>query len=265
MVYADSSNDGAEEQRYSTGLRVAAGREIFLTCYSGYGTLIPSNDGNYGWNLPMATPLQKARKDPDSMKAKILVTARQVFGEYGFHGATTRMIAKQVGIDISTLYYHWGEKSDLYEAVILDIYEDLRQKLRQVEGVIHGMEPEPRFRVSVEMMTDYLFEHREISNLVLLRYFSKTRDESILEIHVPEVISDIARSLGLCKDKRNVSHKISLLVLALMNAIHNFVSGEDFFRSMLKMEHEAYIVMAKETLHSIFLPAFMAGESSARS
>jgi AcrR family transcriptional regulator len=29
------------------------------------------------------------------------------------------MIAQEVGIDISTLHYHWGEKKDLYEAVIL--------------------------------------------------------------------------------------------------------------------------------------------------
>ena len=74
----------------------------------------------------MVTPLEKARKNPDSMKAKILSVARCVFGEYGFHGTTTRMIAREVGIDISTLYYHWGEKGDLYAAVILDITEDLR-------------------------------------------------------------------------------------------------------------------------------------------
>jgi AcrR family transcriptional regulator len=36
--------------------------------------------------------------------------ARKIFGEYGFHGTTTRMIAQEVGIDISTLHYHWGEK-----------------------------------------------------------------------------------------------------------------------------------------------------------
>jgi len=79
----------------------------------------------------MATPLEKARKDPGSMKAKILKVARRVFGEYGFHGTTTRMIAQEVGIDISTLHYHWGDKADLYEAVILDISENLRQQLTQ--------------------------------------------------------------------------------------------------------------------------------------
>ena len=62
------------------------------------------------------------------MKARILTAARRIFGEYGFHGTTTRMIARKVGIDISTLYYHWGEKGDLYEAVILDINEDLAPK-----------------------------------------------------------------------------------------------------------------------------------------
>jgi AcrR family transcriptional regulator len=85
-----------------------------------------------GDSLSMTTPLEKARKDPESMKAKILQVARKIFGEYGFHGTTTRMIARKVGIDISTLYYHWGEKGDLYEAVILDINEDLRQKLAEV-------------------------------------------------------------------------------------------------------------------------------------
>ncbi|MEW6531888.1 MAG: hypothetical protein AB1473_13710 [Thermodesulfobacteriota bacterium] len=34
----------------------------------------------------MATPLEKARKDPDSMKARILKVARRVFGENGIHG-----------------------------------------------------------------------------------------------------------------------------------------------------------------------------------
>jgi len=54
--------------------------------------------------------------------------------------------------------------------------------------------------ISIDLMTDYLFEHPEISNLVLFRYFGKTRDESILDFRVPELVSDIARSMGLCKD-----------------------------------------------------------------
>lgn len=204
----------------------------------------------------MPTPLQKARKDPDSMKAKILATARRVFGEYGFHGATTRMIAAEVGIDISTLYYHWGEKSDLYEAVVVDINEDLRRMLIEVESVIHGRPLAERMEIAIDSTTEYLFDHPEIANLVLFRYFGKTRDEAILDVSVPEFVSDIARSMGLCKDKKRVPNEAKMQVLAVMNSIYNFVSGENFFRSLLGVERNEYISLAKETLKFILIPAF---------
>jgi AcrR family transcriptional regulator len=204
----------------------------------------------------MATPLEKARKDPGSMKAKILKVARRVFGEYGFHGTTTRMIAQEVGIDISTLHYHWGDKADLYEAVILDISENLRQQLTEVEKVIHGLALEKRMNIAIDMMTDYLFEYPEISNLILSRYFRKTRNNSHFEFPVPEFISDIARSMDLCKDKKNVPARAQMQVLAIMNAIHNFISGENFFGPMLKLKRKEYIAMVKETLKFILIPAF---------
>jgi AcrR family transcriptional regulator len=209
----------------------------------------------------MATPLEKARRDPDSMKGKILAIARRIFGEYGYHGATTRMIAEAVGIDISTLYYHWGEKSDLYEAVVVDVNEDLRKKLAEVEGIIHGKPLAERMDISIGMMTDYLFQHPEIANLVLFRYFGKTRDESVLGICVPEFVNDIARSMGLCKDKENVPKRVKMRVLAIMNGIYNFVSGEDFFRPILDMEQEDYRETVKETLKFILIPAFTQTEN----
>ena len=133
----------------------------------------------------MRTALEKARKDPESMKARILAAARGVFGEYGFHGTTTRMIAKKVGIDISTLHYHWGDKKDLFEAVILDMNRDLGRELSEVEKSIHGRPLWERMKISIYMTTDYLFAHPEISNLVLHRYFSKTRHGMIIDFKVP--------------------------------------------------------------------------------
>lgn len=204
----------------------------------------------------MVTPLEKARNDPESMKGKILKAARQVFGEYGFHGTTTRMIAEAVGIDISTLHYHWGDKGNLYEAAVLDITEDLRLKLIEVERVIHGRPLAVRMDMAIKLMTDYLFEFPEISNLILFRYFGKTRHQTHFDFHVPEFISDIARSMDLCKDQKNAPVAVKMQVLTLMNAIHNFISGENFFRPMLGLEKEAYRKKVKETLKFILIPAF---------
>lgn len=195
------------------------------------------------------------------MKARILATARKVFGQYGFHGATTRVIAKEVGIDISTLYYHWGEKGDLYEAVIFDISEDLRIQLRAVEKVIRGRPLAERIDISIDMITDYLFDSPEMSNLVLFRYFSKTRQEMKWDAKVPEFITDIARSMGLHEADGNVSTRAKMRILAMMNSIHNFISGEDFFRSTLGLSREEYIPLVQETLKFILIPAFAGNQN----
>ena len=190
------------------------------------------------------------------MKAKILAVARRVFGNYGYHGATTRIIAKEVGIDISTLYYHWGEKGDLYEAVIFDIAEELRELLRKVEKVIHGRPLQERIEIAIDMILPYLFEHPEISNLVLLRYFSKTRQEMKWDDRVPEFVTDIAKSMGLHSPDGTVATRDKMRILAMMNSIYNFISGEDFFCSTLKLSREEYMPLAQETLKSMLIPSF---------
>jgi AcrR family transcriptional regulator len=191
------------------------------------------------------------------LKGKILGAARRVFGEYGFHGATTRMIARAAGVDISTLHYHWGEKAELYEAVILDITGKFRSKLIEVEKVIHGLPLAERMDIAIEMVTDYLFRHPEVSNIVLFRYFGKTRHPSTVDFHVPVFISDIAHSMNLCTDE--VSPIASMQVLAMMNLIFNFISGEAFFRSTMNLKKADYVSMVKATAKLILIPAF-AGE-----
>ncbi|MEA2014365.1 MAG: TetR/AcrR family transcriptional regulator [Thermodesulfobacteriota bacterium] len=212
----------------------------------------------------METPLDKARKDPESTKAKILTEARRIFGEYGFHGTTTRMIATEAGIDISTLHYHWGNKKDLYEAVILDINHDLRQKLKLVEMAIHGRPLVERIAISIDQLTDYLFSHPETPNLILFRYFGRTREKEGLDFIVPEFISDIVRSMGLSRDREAATSRSMMEVLTIMNSIYGFISGANFFMPMVNLRKNEYIRMVKETLKFIYIPAFTQNEGKPR-
>jgi TetR/AcrR family transcriptional regulator, regulator of cefoperazone and chloramphenicol sensitivity len=207
----------------------------------------------------MKTPLEKARATPNSTKARTLKEARRLFGEYGFHGTTTRMIAQSSGVDISTLYYHWGDKADLYEAVVLDINEDLRQQLRHVEERVAGRTLAERLDIAIDEMTDYLLVHPEVSNLVLLRYFAKTRAEPITDLRVPSFISSIARAMKLADRDGPVSPEARMQVLAIMNGIYNFISGQEFFESIVGVDRDRYVALTKETLKFIFIPAFAAG------
>ncbi|MBP7583831.1 MAG: TetR/AcrR family transcriptional regulator [Spirochaetes bacterium] len=204
----------------------------------------------------MKTSLEKAKRDPESTKARILAAARKVYGEYGFHGTTMRMIAAEVGIDISTLHYHWGEKKELYEAVIIDINNDLGKTFRNVEKIIHGRPLEERLSIAIDMMVDYLFNHPEVSDLVLARYFGSVRNEELMDIKVPEFATDIVRSMGLRQDKENIGKSLAS-VLIIMNSIHSFISGEGYFAKIVGKNREQYIALVKETLKTIFTSAFM--------
>jgi AcrR family transcriptional regulator len=204
----------------------------------------------------MPSRLERARNDPNSMKAKILAAARRIFGEFGYNDTTTRMIAKDVGIDISTLYYHWGEKQDLYEAVLVDVGDEIQQKLRDIERHVSGRSLGTRLEVALDMMCDYLFSHPEVPNLILFGYFNKTRHGVTLDIKMTEHIANIAVAMGLAQDKKNVSIQSQARILAVWNTVLNFISGEKSFRPMLDTDHENYINVVKETLKFILVPAF---------
>jgi len=204
----------------------------------------------------MPSRLERARNDPNSMKAKILASARRIFGEFGYNDTTTRMIAKDVGIDISTLYYHWGEKQDLYEAVLVDVGDEIQQKLNEIEHHVGGQSLGRRLEIALDMMCDYLFSHPEVPNLILFGYFNKTRHGVTLDIKMSEHIANIAVAMDLAQDKKNISIQAQARILAVWNTVLNFISGENSFRPMLDTNHEDYIKVVKETLKFILVPAF---------
>jgi AcrR family transcriptional regulator len=161
-----------------------------------------------------------------------------------------------VGIDISTLYYHWGEKQDLYEAIIMEISEEIQEKLNEVEKKVSGQSLTTRLEIAIDMMSDYLFSHPEVSNLILFGYFNKTPHGVTLDIRISKYISNIAFAMGLARDKREVSTQAKARILAVWNTVLNFISGENFFRPLLDTSHDDYMDVVKETLKFILVPAF---------
>ena len=204
----------------------------------------------------MPSPLEKARQDPKSMKARILASARRIFGEFGYNNTTTRMIAKDVGIDISTLYYHWGEKQDLYEALLEDIGDEIHDKLNEIEHKVSGRSLSTRLEIALDMMCDYLFSKPEVPNLILYGYFSKAPNGVTLDIKISEYVANIAVAMELAPNKKHVSVQARARILAVWNTVLNFISAENVFRPMLNTNHADYVQVVKETLKFILVPAF---------
>lgn len=53
---------------------------------------------------------------------RIIVEATLLFAKHGYHGVSTRAIAKAIGLNISTSNYHVGSTAELYRRVFRRLF-----------------------------------------------------------------------------------------------------------------------------------------------
>jgi AcrR family transcriptional regulator len=58
-------------------------------------------------------------------RAQLIDAALDVFGELGFDGASTRLIASRAGVNLAAIVYHFGGKGELHLAVARHITESV--------------------------------------------------------------------------------------------------------------------------------------------
>ncbi len=134
----------------------------------------------------MRTALEKVRDAPQSTKARILATAEQVFAARGFAGASTREIASQAGVNISSLHYHWESKETLYRAVFEGIYQRILELARSTIPEDLGDRRIDRTAVehSMEVLFDFFADNPDVAKLLLRRYIENEAEPADIESEV---------------------------------------------------------------------------------
>src|SRR5512144_3096868 len=57
-------------------------------------------------------------RGPMDIRDRILDAAKRVYAQYGFRGATTRLIATEAGVNEVTLFRTFGSKAQLLQAML---------------------------------------------------------------------------------------------------------------------------------------------------
>ncbi len=165
------------------------------------------------------------------------------------------MIAQEVGIDVSTLHYHWGDKKGLYEAVVLDINKDLGQSPGRGKDD-HGKPLGERLAISIDVMTDYCSNTGKspTSSFIAISAVPGKRragnpGSRIHSRHGPFHESDPepegADSEGSAGSPGGRKRDLQLRV------------RRGVFRSIVHVDREVYITQVKEVLKFILIPAFV--------
>jgi AcrR family transcriptional regulator len=116
---------------------------------------------------PASSPVEGRRKyDPEETKRNILDIATQEFSAMGLTGARVDAIAERTNTTKRMLYYYFGSKEGLYEAVLEQVYGDIRALEQELQ--LAEMEPEAALREFVGFTFDYHDKHRDFVRLVTI-------------------------------------------------------------------------------------------------
>lgn len=108
----------------------------------------------------------RRKYDPEETKRNILEVATAEFSAMGLAGARVDAIAERTNTTKRMLYYYFGSKEGLYEAVLDKVYGDIRA----LEQDLHVSElaPVEGMRRLVEFTFDYHDRHRDFVRLVTI-------------------------------------------------------------------------------------------------
>ena len=135
------------------------------------------------------SPAKPVTRDPDKSRANILQAARTEFASSGLGGARVDQIAKMAGINKRMLYHYFGNKDDLFCAVLEANYAHKRDSERAL--ALEQEEPVEAIRKLIALTWDYYLKHPEFltllnsANLHHAVHIKKSRE--IRKMHTPFV------------------------------------------------------------------------------
>ncbi|WP_260928100.1 TetR family transcriptional regulator [Novosphingobium sp. 9] len=147
-----------------------------------------------------ATP-QRRGHDAERTREEILSVAREIFAEKGLNGARVDEIAEATHTSKRMIYYYFGSKEGLYQAVLASSYAGIRRV--ESEAGLEDMEPMEALLHVVRGTIDYQAQNPGFARLVAVENIQRarflTQIEGIREHNRPiiDVLSAlIARGVG---------------------------------------------------------------------
>ena len=202
------------------------------------------------------------QRDPEGMRRRILEAAKAEFAAHGLAGARVDRIAAKAGANKRMLYYHVGNKEDLYLTVLEGAYEKIRAEERSLD--LEQLDPPQAIRTLIDFTWNYFLRNPEFLALLnsenLARAKHLKRSTKVKSMHSPfvEMIRDVVRRGVESGDFQvavdPVQLYISIAALSFFylsnSATLGFIFGRDLLKQEAKderLEHMVALVLAALT------------------
>lgn len=188
-----------------------------------------------------------SRRNPVRNQERILKAATEEFARYGLGGARVDRIAARAGANKRMLYYYYGNKEDLFLAVLEASYA----RIRRAELGLHllDLDPVQGMRRLVEFTWDYYLKHPEFltllnsENLHRGRHLKRSRDIAAMHSPLIALLRDLLlrgeRDGKFRKGVDPVQLYISIAALGYFYLSNRHTLSTIFERDLLAPKHKA--------------------------
>jgi AcrR family transcriptional regulator len=179
----------------------------------------------------MSEPRQK--RDPEGTRRRILEAAIEQFSNSGLAGARVGSIARWAKTNERMLYYYFGNKEQLFIAVLEELYKNFAKAELAID--MAGREPEEAIRTLARTLWTYLREHEQwlklinTENLHEARYLRRSTQ-------IRETMSPMITTLRSTLDRG-----------AQAGVFRGGIDALDFYVTLTALGY--YIVSNRHTLH----------------
>lgn len=187
-------------------------------------------------------------------RATILEAAARLFGQRGFDGTGIRDIEEEAGVNRGVVTYHFGNKDDIWKAVVDYLFTPYVDDLRSKSELILALEPAARRRFLIGHFVRTSARHPRMNQLMIQENLARSWRLDWLVEHYLKPVGELHRALaGDDPALRAVENDPHLRYLLLGACVHVFaLAGEVDALYGRDVFDEAFVERHVQAVLSIF-------------
>ncbi|MEW5735333.1 MAG: helix-turn-helix domain-containing protein [Thermodesulfobacteriota bacterium] len=139
----------------------------------------------------MAKKSERSEKGRGAVsRERILAAARKVFARHPYGSASMREIGKEGGFDHPLIHYYFPNKASLFEAVLLDIIEELYQANKQWFEGLTGSDIAGDLSIHLDRLLEYDLMNPEPLKIIFMNMAALYRRDTVPGLsYIPLIIA----------------------------------------------------------------------------
>lgn len=198
---------------------------------------------------------ERRERQRQSLRREILDAARAMFLDEGYEAVTMRKLADRIEYSPTTIYLHFKDKDDLFDALCEETFGELSARLEKLAR--RGLPPLENLRTGLRLYAEFGLKHPSHYALTFMQVHQKPHAEQFHQSVGKQAFGYLQHAVGACVESGDFPRiDVDASAQALWCATHGVVS-------LLLAHGQGFPFVSRRTLIDHTIDTMIAGLRSA--